>query len=54
MSFKGDAARQMLCALMSNDRLLQEQHNEKLAPEMKAAVMGELLRRDLIAGNYQI
>lgn len=54
LTFKGDAARGLLAALCSDVQLLEMSKNEMMAPEMKEALTRELIKRDLLEGNWQI
>lgn len=54
MVFKGNDARKLLAAMTTSDQLTASSKNEMLAPEMKDAVLSEMVSRDLIEGNYQI
>ncbi len=50
----GNQAREFFAAIMDDDRIKKELENEHLAPEMRAAIVAEASKRDLIPGNYQI
>jgi len=54
ISLSGNQAREFLAAIMDDARLKKELENEHLAPEMRAAIVAEASKRDLIPGNYQI
>ena len=54
MRFTGQDANNFLVAISSDEQLLEFKESKAISPGMREAVMAELIKRDLLEGNWQI
>lgn len=54
IQFTGTDANRFFAAIASDDWLLKQSKSESLSLVMREAVLAELIKRDLLEGNWQI